>query len=229
MKKHSALLLLLPFCVFIFFFMNPHWCFSQDTAVGIFDGSTDIGNCLHKGSAIYDPATQEYTITGSGADIWGTKDAFHFLWKKMKGDFILQLEFSFVGKAKNAGRKVGWMVRNDLSDDSEQINGMVHGHGLTALQYRSKKGGTTASISSSDKAPTIVQLERRGDLYILSTAKKGEAFVPVEFKDASAFIQNEALVGIYICSHQDDAEETAIVRNVRITIPTSARPIEKKD
>ena len=200
--------------------METNSCFSQATPLGIFEGSTDVGSCRPPGSAAYDPATQEYTIAGSGADIWDKKDAFHFLWKKLKGDFILQLEFDFVGKAKNEGRKVGWMVRNDLTDDSEQINGMVHGHGLTALQYRSKKGGTTASLSSSDRAPNFVQLERRGNLYILSTAKKGEDLVSLEFKDPG-FIRDEAFVGIYICSHEDDAKETAIIRNVRITIPAA--------
>ena len=84
---------------------------AQDSGTGIFDAQSDVGTCLIKGSTSYDPATQEYTLTGAGENMWFGKDAFHFLWKKMKGDFILQFEFEFVGAAKNEHRKVGWMVK----------------------------------------------------------------------------------------------------------------------
>ena len=32
---------------------------------------------------------QGITVTGSGADIWGTADQFHFVWQHMNGDFSI--------------------------------------------------------------------------------------------------------------------------------------------
>lgn len=203
--------------------MNNHNGFSQSSKIGIFDGSMDIGNCLLKGSTIYNSTSQEYTITASGADIWDKKDAFHFLWKKMKGDFILQFDFTFVGVAKNQGRKVGWMVRNDTTDNSEHINGMVHNHGLTCIQYRQKKGDITHAIDSKAKVLDIVRFERRENLYILSTAAKGGDFISLEFTDSTHFVNDEAFVGIFMCSHEYDTKETAIIRNVRITVPEKVK------
>src|SRR5580692_1953918 len=63
---------------------------SQDNPLGQFEGHGDIGSPAIAGSATYDAANQTYTLTGSGANIWDTNDQFHFLWKKMKGDFIIR-------------------------------------------------------------------------------------------------------------------------------------------
>ena len=62
--------------------------FSQK--VGIFDGQSDVGKVLHAGKAVYNSTTGDYSVSGSGANIWFNNDQFHFVWKKMKGDFILR-------------------------------------------------------------------------------------------------------------------------------------------
>jgi TolB protein len=192
---------------------------AQDSGIGIFDANSDVGNCLITGSTIYDPSAQEYRLTGAGENMWFGQDAFQFLWKKMKGNFILQFEFEFVGEAKNEHRKVGWMVRNELTEDSGHICGTIHNDGLTSIQYRPEPGANTVEVISPAQSPAIMKLERRGDRYILSTAKRGEEFVQIEFTDSTQFIHDEAYVGIFLCSHEKGHAETAIVRNVRVTIP----------
>jgi hypothetical protein len=62
--------------------------FSQK--MGIFEGQTDVGNVLHAGNAIHNTSEDDYSVSGSGTNIWFTNDEFHFVWKKMKGDFILR-------------------------------------------------------------------------------------------------------------------------------------------
>ena len=54
--------------------------------VGLFETHADVGTVLHPGSAEYDAATQTYTMTGSGENMWFAADAFHFAWKKVSGD-----------------------------------------------------------------------------------------------------------------------------------------------
>ncbi len=203
----------------ILFLGAVHSVFSQTSGIGVFNESSDIGNCGVKGSALYDSTAHAYTISGSGADIWGTHDAFHYVWKTMKGDFVLQFDFSFVGNGKHPGRKVGWMIRNDISDSSAHINGMVHNTGLTCIQYRLAKGGTTSAIDSKAKVLDIVRFERRGNMYILSTATKGEPFTILEFTDTAHAINDEACVGIFVCSHENETRESAVIRNVSITVP----------
>src|SRR5688500_17304408 len=81
---------------------------------GIFDANADIGDVFHRGSTVYNPATQEYLVTGSGANICGDHDELHFVWKKMKGDFILRANATFLGKGTDPHRNTGWMVRSSL-------------------------------------------------------------------------------------------------------------------
>ena len=113
---------------------------AQDASLGEFDSHGDIGSPKLAGSASYDPATQEYTLTGAGTNMWFTTDQFHFLWKKMKGDFILRARVEFIGKGAIAHRKIGWMVRPSLDTGSPYADAAEHGDGETCLQFRRAVG-----------------------------------------------------------------------------------------
>lgn len=95
---------------------------AQATGPGIFDAQTDVGTVKHKGSALYDPKLQQYQLEGSGANIWAKSDAFHFVWKRMKGDFILRTNAAFIGKGVEDHRKIGLMIRTSLDSGSKHIN-----------------------------------------------------------------------------------------------------------
>src|SRR5689334_12109976 len=86
--------------------------------VGIFDNHEDIGNPKLKGSATYDSTTQTYNITGAGYNIWFNRDEFQFLYKKLKGDFVLTADFEFTGDTVGAvgHRKIGWMIRESTDE-----------------------------------------------------------------------------------------------------------------
>jgi TolB protein len=102
--------------------------------IGIFDGQQDVGTHTKPGSGIYIPQMQQYVISGSGYNIWFDHDEFHFVYKKMKGDFILYTRAEFVGwNGVEDHRKVGWMVRKSLDGNSAQVNAVEHGDGLTSL------------------------------------------------------------------------------------------------
>src|ERR1700750_3291123 len=115
--------------------------------VGIFDGHGDIGTNVKPGSATYIPQTAQYIISGAGYNVWADHDEFQFVWKKMKGDFILYARAEFLGdKGVEEHRKVGWMVRKNLDGKSPHVNAVVHGDGLTSLQFRRTSGAQTEEI-----------------------------------------------------------------------------------
>ncbi len=195
--------------------------------IGIFDSNTDVGNCKNKGTSMYNEADGTYTITGSGTNMWFNGDEFQYLWTTLQGDFILRAEVKFVGKGVVAHRKVGWMVRNQLDSNSPHVNATVHGDGLTSLQYRETVNGQTEEIRSTDSMPNVIQLERIGNAFIMSTAKFGGEFTEVKLD--SLPLDNEIYVGIYVCSHDADVIEKAIYRNVRIVRPADADFIPYKE
>ncbi|WP_239691801.1 hypothetical protein [Hymenobacter coccineus] len=140
--------------------------------LGIFEGSQDIGANVRPGMATYLPATQQYIISGAGYNIWFDHDELHYVYKKIKGDFILYARAEFVGQnGVDPHRKVGWMVRKNLDGNSPQVNAVAHGDGLTALQYRrtagppprrpAPKSPTPTSSSSNARAPPTRCAPRR--------------------------------------------------------------------
>src|SRR5512136_568312 len=152
-------------------------------AVGVFDEHGDIGAVKIPGSAVYDPATQEYTVQSSGANMWFGTDEFHFAWKKLAGDFILQSRVEFLGKGVDPHRKVGLMVRSALDPSSTHVNVCRHGDGLTSLQFRRAKGADTEEIRSELNGPDMLQLERKGDTYTMSVARFGDLYSTKELAD----------------------------------------------
>ncbi|MBN2326828.1 MAG: TolB family protein [Candidatus Omnitrophica bacterium] len=210
LKKFILLLLLIGST------MNVNPVFSQNSNLGDFEGHNDVGKVKNTGSVQYDPDTQEYTIQASGTNMWFDRDEFHFVWKRIKGDFILRARMKFIGKGVDAHRKMGWIVRNSLDTDSVHVNASIHGDGLTSLQFRKTKGGETEETKSKLQAPDIVQLERQGNTYIMSVAKFGEPFISSQI---TLDLNHEVFVGLYVCSHNPEVSEKAIFTNVRLIVP----------
>ena len=195
--------------------VNPS-LFSQ-TAMGIFNGHGDIGAVVKPGEATYIAATRQYVISGSGYNIWGDHDEFHFAWKKIKGDFIAYARGEFVGAGVEAHRKIGWMARKSLEGNAPHINAVVHGDGLTSLQFRKTAGSATEEIPSALTHANIIQLERKGNVYTMRVAKYGEPFVTTQTEALD--LGEEVYLGLFVGSHNADVIETGVFNDVRICIP----------
>ena len=185
--------------------------------VGIFENHSDIGKVIHKGTSNYDPKTFTYQIAGSGSNIWMNHDEFQYLYRKIKGDFILQARGSFIGKGADPHRKFGWMVRTNLDTNSVMASVQIHGDGLAALQFRKTSGGNVEEKRSTVSTPDVIQLERKGNKYIMSVAKFGETYGTEEIQDIN--MDDEVYVGLFVCAHNKDAIQKASFNNVRIVKP----------
>ncbi len=200
---------------------------AQPATVGIFQNHSDVGNPKIPGVVKYDTKTGEYLVTGSGQNIWGTHDDFHFLWKKMKGDFILDSRQAFKGKGKNPHRKIGWMVRQTLDPNSAYADAALHGDGLTSLQFRKSANGETEEIKSTLKAPDFFRLERKGNTFILYAANYGDPLQEIGKLDLD--LGNEVYVGLFLTSHEEQVAEQAVFSNVRISVPAKEDFVPYRD
>jgi TolB protein len=223
MLKNTLHLKKFMFITGLFFFsMNS---FSQK--VGVFDGNTDVGKILHPGSAIYNASSGDYKLSGSGTNIWFTHDDFHYAWKRMKGDFILQARGKLIGKGVEQHRKFGWMVRTNLDSISAMVSATIHGDGLTSLQYRKVPKTNVEETKFTISAPDVIQLERKGNQYIMSVAHFGEPFVTEQITDVE--LGDDVYVGLFICSHNKDVVEKVSFDNVRIIVPAKENFVPYKD
>ncbi|MGI6337918.1 MAG: hypothetical protein ACOXZV_00880 [Bacteroidales bacterium] len=198
--------------------------FSQDASVGIFRFSSDIGNPKNHGSSVFNKTDQVYSIKGSGYNIWFTRDELHYLYNKIKGDFILTANFSFVGKGVEPHRKTGWMLRATEDDDSPHISAVVHGDGLTLMQWRDFKGDSMKDpedqIFAKGSSYEVIQIERAGKIIIMRAAHPGKPLEEIGSYEMTN-LPDEIMAGLFVCSHNPDVTEEAKIWNVRIDKPVS--------
>jgi len=205
------------------FFLNV--TMAQNNPVGIFQSDSDIGNPKKAGSSIYKQSDQSYTMTGGGYNIWFDRDEFHYLFNKIKGDFILTANFEFVGKGIELHRKTGWMIRESTDEKSMHISATLHGDGLTVLQWRVAAGAAMRDpqdeIFAADSSYNVIQLERAGKKITMRAAHNGK---PLEIIGSHEMenLPDEVLAGPFICSHNADVAEVVKVWNVRIDQKSAA-------
>lgn len=186
----------------------------QNTKVGIFDLLSDIGSPSITGYANYNLPSQTYRIGGSGSNIWYDKDAFSFLSKKMSGNFIVQTQIRFIGEGQEPHRKTGVMLRSSKSTSSAMIACTVHGDGLTSFQYRKNRGDSVQETKLKIKTPDVIQIEKKGNTYIMSVAKFGETYQTETLENIN--IGDELMAGLFVCSHNDKFSEEVEFSNTRI-------------
>ena len=191
--------------------------------IGVFENHSDVGRVLHPGSAGYDESKQSYTLTGSGENIWSTRDAFQFVWKKVSGDVALAADISFPEAGRNLHRKAVLMVRETLDPDSAYADIALHGNGLTSLQYRDQKGALTREVQANVSAPKRVRIVKRGESVYMFIARDNG--LPV-FSGGSTpvSLRGAFYVGIGVCSHESDVNEKAVFSNVDLTAPSAGEP-----
>jgi hypothetical protein len=195
--------------------------------LGDFEGSADVGAPKLAGRATYNGASQEYALAAGGTNMWGKRDELHFAWRRMTGDFILQARVAFVGAGVDPHRKAGLVVRAGLDADAPYADAVVHGDGLTSLQFRRTKGADTEEARSTITGADVLQLERRGSTFILSAARFGEPFTVTQVSDLP--LGETVHAGLLLCSHNPDVVERGVFTNVRVIRPAPAGFVPYRD
>ena len=204
-------------CCTVLLFVFNNTGFSQQQPVGIFEGHADIGAITLTGTAMFNTPSQEYRVGGYGNTACGNKDEFHFMWKLMKGDFILYARGRFEDKEVEQQGKFGWMVRQSLEGSSPQVSAVVKGEGLTSLEYRKNANETASEIVGKLTHADVIQLQRTGSIYTMRIAKFGEPFVTQQITGLD--LGDEVYVGLFVCSPDKDVMKNGLFWDVQITIP----------
>ena len=188
------------------------------SAVGAFSSVGDVGTVSRSTQASYQDATGTYTVSASGDNIWGAQDAFGFVSKEARGDFIMGARVEIQTESAHVHRKAGIMFRQSLAADSPYVDVVVHGDGLTSLQYRWVAGGPTREVQCSMHAPSAVRLEKRGDFVSVSFENPNGGFEPAGCAIQSP-LRGTFHAGLVVCAHDNAAVETALFKHVTFGKP----------
>lgn len=197
-------------------------------SLGVFTNSGDVGtpSTIGSGSARYDPAARTYTIAGGGENMWAAADHFHYVWKKVSGDAMLEATVRFTGSSPAAGtpdphRKACLIIRQTLEPDSLYADAAAHGDGLTSLQWREAKGEVTHEVQSGVNGPTRLRIEKRGHYVSMSIASAGEELHPAGGA-ARVDFAGEFYIGLGVSAHNTGRIETAVFSDVVLGTPPPA-------
>jgi Tol biopolymer transport system component len=188
--------------------------------IGIFDAHEDVGRPRALGSTTYDAQRQVYVVAGSGQNARNDHDDFHFVWKRMTGNFILSTRARFAGTGVEKTRELGWTIRPSLESNSPHVSAVLHGNGFVSFQFRRATGAMTEQVKARDSLPdsdALIHLERRDGVYLMSVARFGDTLVTRELAGIS--LPDTVHVGLFVSAHNDSVLERAAFSNVRITVP----------
>jgi len=186
---------------------------AQTAKLGIFSNSDDVGAPALKGSTEFDAG--QYKITGSGADIWGKADQFHYLWREMTGNFTFTATAKFLTEG-NAHRKAVLMLRKSLDADAPFVQLAMHGDGMASVQFRNTKGDTVNTVDFGVDGPGAWQLrlQRQGSTITMWTAKDGAPLRELGHTNYQA--GSPVLVGLGVSSHNVEARNTVLFSDVSL-------------
>jgi hypothetical protein len=201
--------------VFLLVLATPALSYAADE-VGAFEGASDVGDPELKGSATFDSDRNEYRITGGGENVWNTQDEFQFVWRKLSGNMSLAATLKFEGTGGAPHRKAGLMIRRGLEPDAPYVDAVVHGDGLTNIQWREKAGEITRGVRFPMLAPARIRLERRGNTISLWTSPDGQQPLLEAGSIALPLGKEPLYVGLFVCSHNPEAVETVVFSEVAV-------------
>jgi hypothetical protein len=188
---------------------------AQSKELGIFSNQGSVGQTPAGCTVHYDPASGEYRITGGGANVWGTADAFYFVWKKASGDMTLTADVQWVGTSSAQHRKALLMIRQSLDPGSAYADAVSHGNGLTSLQFRGAANEQTYQVITQVEGTVRLRIERKGSRFTMYAGKPNEELKPVGPVEYVG-LQDPVYVGLGVCSHVSTTLETAIFSNVKL-------------
>jgi TolB protein len=189
--------------------------------LGQFEGHTDIGKTAQAGSVEFNAERGVYTVSGSGDDMWGTADAFQFLYKRASGDVSITADIRWPTEGGHKNRKACFILRQSLEPGSAYVDAASHGDGHMALQRRTTADGQTGDVGSKEvHNPKTVRIEKRGDEFQMWAAAEGKELQPVG-KPYRLHLEEPFYVGLGVCSHDDNKLETVEFSNVLIGVPAA--------
>jgi hypothetical protein len=171
----------------------------------------DIGATGLPGSASVSGGA--FTLNGSGVDIWGTADGFHFVFQTLNGDGEIIAQVSGLGNT-DPWAKAGVMIRETLTADSTQAMMVITPGNGTSFERRTSTGGaSTATAGPAATVPYWVRLVRSGTIFSAYASSDGAAWTLVG-TDTIAMATN-VYIGLVVTSHNNAVLNTATLDSVQ--------------
>ncbi len=158
----------------------------------------DVGRVGKAGSATIEGDL--FSVSGSGADIWGRTDAFQFVYQSLPANGEIVARIATI-QGTHTFAKAGLMIRESLDANARHASIVVTPGSGVSFMRRLNSGAQTKSVSGGkSKAPVWLKLSRSGNEVQAFVSSDGVRWKLVG-SDSVSFA-GQALVGLVVCSHQ---------------------------
>jgi regulation of enolase protein 1 (concanavalin A-like superfamily) len=176
--------------------------------------SADIGSVGVAGSTSESGGT--YTVSGSGADIFGTADAFQFASQTLVGDGEIRARVTSQSNPGSAP-KAGVMIRSGTGAGAVNAMASVTPSGFH-FQYRA----TASATSSVTYGPVLnsapnnwIRLTRSGNILTAYHSANGTAWI--KMGSSTIAMASSVTIGLAVCSKDNGVLSTATFDNMSVT------------
>jgi len=170
------------------------------------------------GSFVEAPAGT-FTMTGSGADIWGTADQFHYAFKSLTGTGTITAQVRSLQNT-SGWAKAGVMIRETLDAGSKHAFAAITPSNGVAFQGRIDTGGTSFNTNQTGMtAPYWVKLERDvvGN-FTVSHSANGNSWSPIQgAAPRNISMSANVYIGLAVCSTNASQTNQTVFSNVTTT------------
>lgn len=180
-------------------------------------GQSDIGTVAAEGDGIFDAGT--FTVFGSGADITGQGDRFHYVYQPVSGNCEIIARVAAMDNT-NAGAKAGVMIRDSLDPGSRHFSTFVTPSQGIIFSRRTNTGGFPATTTVAGlAAPYWVKITRAGSLFTSAYSADGIAWTTLGTQGFA--INSTVYIGLAVTSKNDGVLCAATFDNVSIPTPVA--------
>jgi regulation of enolase protein 1 (concanavalin A-like superfamily) len=155
-----------------------------------------------------------FNVSGRGADIWGTSDAFYFVQAPASGNFEMTVRVRSVSNT-HAWAKAGVMIRESLAANARHAFMLISAGKGVSFQYRIDTGGQTFQVTpATGTAPAWVRLTRIDNRIDALWSANGSTWNSLGF--VSIPMTENVFIGLPVASHNTAATATAVFDDVRV-------------
>jgi hypothetical protein len=171
---------------------------------------TPAGGQTESGSA--------WSVKAGGPDIWGTADAFRYIWAPLTTHGSVTAQVSSVA-ATDPWAKAGVMVRSTTGPGSPYYAVYVTQGSGVVVQERTAQGTSAVQVAATTGvAPEYVEVTRTGTVYAAATSSNGTSWTAVPGSVATLpNLTGSLLAGAASTSHNNAALSTVGFNAVTVT------------
>src|SRR6266446_59656 len=174
----------------------------------------DVGAVGVSGSASYLSGT--FIDSGSGADIWSTADAFHYVYQPLNGDGKIVARIA-TQQNTDPWAKAGVMIRETLDPGAANAAVVITPTNGVALDRRKSTNGTTVNTRVTGAgivAPYWVKLIRQGNVFSAYHSADGSTWKQIG--SATIPMSSNVLIGLAVTSRNNTVSSQATFDHVNL-------------